>query len=207
MRPASTTSYALLGLLALRSWTGYELTTQVRRSLRFVWPTSEASLYRDQQRLIERGWATVTVESVGERDRKRYEITAEGRTALEGWLSTDPAPPSFEVEAIARAWLADQGRPEDLVRSMQVTAEAARATIDEMLPVLRSYLSAEAAFPERAHVNAVAAELVADLLAALEARCTEIAREARRWGDDDARDRATRRRIRRVLRARETPAP
>jgi PadR family transcriptional regulator AphA len=206
MRTASTTSYALLGLLAVRSWTGYELTTQVQRSLRFAWPTSEASLYRDQQRLIERGWATVTVESVGDRTRKRYEITEAGRAALAQWLATDPAPPAFEVEAIARAWLADQGRPEDLIRSMQATAAAARATIDEMLPMLRSYLGDDAPFPERAHVNAIAAELITDLLSALEARCTEIAGEARRWGDDDARARATRRRIRRVLRDRGEPA-
>jgi DNA-binding PadR family transcriptional regulator len=205
MKPAGTTSYALLGLLALRSWTGYELTTQVRRSLRFAWPTSEASLYRDQQRLLQRGWAAVTVEAVGERTRKRYEITAEGRAALAQWLTTDPAPPSFEVEAIARAWLADQGRPEDLIRSMQVTAAYARTTIDEMLPVLRSYLTPDAAFPERAHVNAIAADLVTELLATLEKRCTEIAEEARRWDDDDARAEITRQRIHRILRERGSP--
>jgi PadR family transcriptional regulator, regulatory protein AphA len=206
MKPAGTTSYALLGLLALRSWTGYELTTQVRRSLRFAWPTSEASLYRDQERLIQRGWAVATVEAVGDRTRKRYEITTAGRQALARWLTTDPAPPSFEVEAIARAWLADQGRPEDLVRSMQVTAAHARTTIDEMLPVLRSYLSPDAPFPERAHVNAIAADLVTELLATVEKRCTEIAEEAGRWSDDDARAEATRRRIQRVLRERgDTP--
>ena len=39
--------------------TGYELTQQVRRSLRFVWPSSEGHLYREQKRLLELGWATV----------------------------------------------------------------------------------------------------------------------------------------------------
>jgi hypothetical protein len=29
----------------VRSWTGYELTRQVHRSLRFIWPTSEGHLY------------------------------------------------------------------------------------------------------------------------------------------------------------------
>jgi DNA-binding PadR family transcriptional regulator len=202
-RPATTTSYALLGLLAMRSWTGYELTGQVRRSLRFVWPTSDATLYRDQQRLVARGWASVTAEAVGDRTRNRYEITADGRTALEQWLTTAPAPPSFEVEAIARAWLADQGRPEDLIQAMEVTAADARRTIDEMMPILRSYLTPDAPFPERAHVNAIASELLTELLATLEQRCLAIAEDVAGWnGDDDARDRATRRRIRRVLRAR-----
>ena len=57
MSSASPTTYGLLGLLAVRSWTGYELTRQVRRSLRFVWSSSEGHLYREQKRLVERGWA------------------------------------------------------------------------------------------------------------------------------------------------------
>jgi len=41
----TTTSYALLGLLALRSWTTYELTKQVQRSLGWFWPRTERKLY------------------------------------------------------------------------------------------------------------------------------------------------------------------
>ena len=73
-------SYALLGLLSLRSWTGYELTQQVRRSLTHVWPASAANLYREQQRLVRLGWAAVDLEPAGpERTRHRYTITPAGR--------------------------------------------------------------------------------------------------------------------------------
>ena len=72
MAEPTTTTYALLGLLAVKSWTGYELTQQARRSLRYAWPSSEANLYREQQRLVRMGWATVEAEAVGDRTRCRH---------------------------------------------------------------------------------------------------------------------------------------
>ena len=83
MANASPTTYGLLGMLAVRSWTGYEMTTQLQRSLRFVWPSSAGHLYREQKKLVDLGWATVEAEPAGARTRNRYTITPEGEQALE----------------------------------------------------------------------------------------------------------------------------
>src|SRR6266545_3467936 len=40
----STTSYAVLGMLAVRPWSAYELTKQMRRSLAYCWPKAERGL-------------------------------------------------------------------------------------------------------------------------------------------------------------------
>ncbi len=40
----TTTSHALLGLLAVRDWTTYELAKQVKRSLSWFWPRAERKL-------------------------------------------------------------------------------------------------------------------------------------------------------------------
>lgn len=207
----SDASYALLGLLALRSWTGYELTQQVRRSLRLAVPASEATLYRDQARLVSRGWATCTEEPSGRRSRKRYAITPAGRAALGEWLASPVAPPSFTVEAVARAWLADQGDPRDLVATLTATAEQARASIDAMVALSRRYEAPEDTdFPERAHVNAAAAQLLIALLGALEAACRELTPEVARWPDmtpADLRSTATARFARIVDSHAADPAP
>ena len=47
MRKLTPTSYAILGLLALRPWSAYELTKQVRRSLHFCWPRAEVERWPD----------------------------------------------------------------------------------------------------------------------------------------------------------------
>jgi len=42
--PLTTTSYAVLGLLAVRPWSSYELTQQMDRSLGRVWPRAVSKL-------------------------------------------------------------------------------------------------------------------------------------------------------------------
>ena len=202
-RSPPTIRYALLGLLALRSWTGYELTQQARLSLRMVWPSSEAHLYREQQRLAGLGWATVTVEAVGARSRNRYTITGAGRAALAEYLATEPAAPHLEIEALVRLWFADQGEVADLVKSLDRTVEHTRATLGSMVAVVEQYLAGAGAFPERAHLNALVGEIIADVLALIGTRCAEAAREVAGW--DTTRDRgldaATRARFARMLAA------
>jgi DNA-binding PadR family transcriptional regulator len=136
MATQSPATYGLLGMLAVRSWTGYELTRQVRRSLRFIWPTSEGHLYREQKRLVTLGWAVVEQEQTGQRTRNRYTITQAGREALARWLATPPEEPHLQVEGVLRVFYADVGDSADLHRSMATTAEQARS----MLATLRGFV-------------------------------------------------------------------
>src|ERR1051325_5072302 len=96
----TTSSFALLGLLALRPWTAYDLTHQARRSMRLFWPRSEAHLYAEVKRLVGWGYATAATERAGARERTSYTITAAGRQALENWLATPPAGPQLEIEGL-----------------------------------------------------------------------------------------------------------
>ena len=54
----TTSSYAVLALLHLRPWTGYELTQQAQRSLRYAWPKSTRLLYSEPKKLVAHGYAT-----------------------------------------------------------------------------------------------------------------------------------------------------
>ena len=46
-RPLSTTTYAILGLLAVQPWSTYELTRQMDRSLGRMWPRAQRKLYEE----------------------------------------------------------------------------------------------------------------------------------------------------------------
>ncbi len=136
---SSPATFGLLGMLATRSWTGYELTRQVGRSLRFIWPTSEGHLYREQKRLVTQGWAVVEKEKVGLRHRNRYAITEAGRDALREWLTRPPEEPHLQIEGILRAFYAEQGSVADLCQSMEVTAERARAMLADLRAFAEEY--------------------------------------------------------------------
>jgi PadR family transcriptional regulator, regulatory protein AphA len=196
----STATYALLGLLGVQSWTGYELARQAHRSLRYIWPTSEAHLYREQKRLVRLGWATATSESVGRRPRKRYAITDEGRAALEQWAVSEPQPPWFEVEGIVRVFFGDQASVQSLEDSMRATSRLARERLDDMLDFVDDYLETGGPFPERLHVVSIAVEVITELLGTLDIFFGSTADEVADWNTTKGRglDGATRDRLERV---------
>ena len=154
----TTTSHALLGLLALRPWTTYELTKQVRRSLEWFWPRAERKLYDEPKRLVAAGFATAREEYTGRRKRTVYEITPAGRDALAAWLREPSAPPSAENEAMVRVFFADGGDLDSLRATLAGMEEGAR----ERLAALTAMSEGEPAFPERRHLSAITIRLQAE---------------------------------------------
>ena len=148
-RPLSTTSYAILGLLAVRPWTPYELTKQMRFSLGRFWPRAESKLYEEPKKLVRHGLATSSTESSGERYRTRYAITDEGRTALQAWLATPPRPPALEAEPLLRVFLAEHGTRADLVSTLETVRSWAAEKLIEDARIARDYRDAGGPFPAR----------------------------------------------------------
>lgn len=181
----STTSYAVLGLLSLRSWTGYELAQQGRRSLRFCWPKEDSVLYEEPRRLVARGLASAVRERNGGRSRNRYEITDEGRRALREWLAEPGNPPRIELEPILRLVFADQGDCEDALRTIAVLRSWAKDLMDSGTEILRGYQAGEAPFPDRLHIAALASRLYVDLFHTFAAFADFAEAEIKTWPRTD----------------------
>jgi DNA-binding PadR family transcriptional regulator len=157
-RDSGATAYALLGLLAVRPWTAYELAQQVRRSLHWCWPRAERKLYDDPKRLVADGFATATEEFTGKRPRTVYTITGSGRRELARWLGTPSADPLWESEALVKVFFADGGDLGSLRESLAAMAETARGRLAEL-----SRMAGETPrFPERRHLGAITVRLAQD---------------------------------------------
>ena len=154
----SGTSYALLGLLNLRSWTTYELAQQVRRSLNWFWPRAERKLYQEPKLLAELGLASARTEHTGRRPRTVYTITPEGRAALRTWLGQSSAPRSLESEAMVRVFFADAGDLAQLRSTLSRQGEEAAERIEALTAMAEGGLE-ESAFPERLHLSALSLRL------------------------------------------------
>jgi PadR family transcriptional regulator, regulatory protein AphA len=188
MPPRPTTStYAVLGLLAIRPWGAYELAQQATRSLRYAHPRSESHVYEEAKRLLALGWATSRTQHHGRRPRTIYEITDDGRLALQAWFATPPRPPQLDFEALLRLLFADQTDKATLDRCLAEAAEGARWLFDDAVERLLSpYLTDDGGpFPGRRHITALVAAFVADYLHLIE-RWSEFARdEIRSWPRTD----------------------
>src|SRR5689334_20936508 len=117
--PALTsTSYAILGLLAVQPWTTYELAQQMHRALGKFWPRAESKLYEEPKKLVARGLAVASKESTGKRPRTVYSITAQGRRALADWVPTPGAGPVLEFESLIKVFYAEHGTKADLLATL-----------------------------------------------------------------------------------------
>lgn len=181
-RPTAT-SHAILGLLALQPWTAYELVAQTRRSLHYFWPRSEAHVYAELKRLVERGHADAEVVEGRRRQRTQYTITPQGRAALRDWLGSEPAPPTIEVEALLRLLFADQGTIQDLRAAVASVARQAREMRDKSLALGEELLDTGGPFPKRLHLTERVVALYGEFVLLLIRWCDETSNEVETWSE------------------------
>jgi PadR family transcriptional regulator AphA len=158
----NTTSFAMLGMLAIRPWSTYELAKHVDHSLRPLWPRARSNLFNEPKKLVAHGLADASDEMVGRRPRTLYTITPAGRRALRHWLGTPGAGPVLEFEQLLKLFFVDHGTKEDALHAVANIRTWAHERNDENIEVARSYLAGTGPFPERAAVLAVVGRFLTD---------------------------------------------
>jgi DNA-binding PadR family transcriptional regulator len=84
-----TLGYAILGLLATKPRTGYELAQAMKAPIGYMWTARHSQIYPELARLERAGLVTATViDGPGPRDTKRYTITEVGLHRLEEWTDS-----------------------------------------------------------------------------------------------------------------------
>ena len=149
----TTTSYVILGHLALRDWTTYELAQQMKRSTRFFWPRAQSKIYEEPKKLAAHGLAKATPEHTGRRPRTVYSITAKGRKALRGWLDEPARLPIVEFDAAVKVQFAEQGTKQQLLATLRSVREQAERVRGEHAALAADLLLPTTRFPKRRHVN------------------------------------------------------
>lgn len=129
----------VLGLVARRPGSGYDLAAFAERSVRHFWPISRSQLYSELARLEELGWARgVAVQQEKYPNKRVYEITTEGREALREWLDTSPPRPRqrSQEEVVLKAFLGSHMTPQRLAEQLRDHRERAHAQRAELLAVI-----------------------------------------------------------------------
>ena len=145
----STTSYAILGLLAIKPWTTYELAQQMRRALGQFWPRAESKLYEEPKKLVAHGLARATKETTGKRPRTVYSITPKGRRAMAAWVPQPGAGPVLEFEGLIKLFYAEHGSKDDMLATLARVRDWSHERRTAGAGISRSYLEGKGAFPER----------------------------------------------------------
>ncbi|MCL2583155.1 MAG: PadR family transcriptional regulator [Streptosporangiales bacterium] len=128
--------HALLGLLADRTASGYDLMKLFDTSLANVWPATQSQVYGELARLAEAGLVKVTAQ--GPRGRKDYALTEAGLAELRGWLTREPPGQPRRNDTLLRVFFLDQLTPAQRREFLGRQAERAAAYHAELLRLRES---------------------------------------------------------------------
>jgi DNA-binding PadR family transcriptional regulator len=131
----SATEAAVLGLLAPRERSGYDLQQLAHGSVGYFWAPARSQIYAVLPRLVEAGLAEPLELVQGRGPAKRmYRITAAGLDALERWLEDGPIGPEPDRNLLLlKVFFGDLMRPERLreqIQERRLEAEQLKAELD-----------------------------------------------------------------------------
>jgi DNA-binding PadR family transcriptional regulator len=155
VRELTTTSYAILSLLAVQPFTTYQLAKQMERSMRDMWPRAESVVYDEPKRLAADGYARATVEHVGRRASTTYAITAKGRRALQRWLAEPGSGPVLEYEALLKVAFADHADLDALRTNLAAIRAEVDAELAHTAARVGEYETTGGPFPDRLPIIAL----------------------------------------------------
>lgn len=122
--------HALLGLLANRTASGYDLMKLFDSSLANVWPATQSQVYGELARLADAGLLEVTAQ--GPRGRKDYTLTEDGMGELRRWLAEPRPEQPRRSDVLLRVFFLDLLEPEqrrDFLHHQGVQAAARHAEL------------------------------------------------------------------------------
>jgi DNA-binding PadR family transcriptional regulator len=128
----SATGKVVLGMVAARPRSGYEIKQLVDNSARFFWAASYGQIYPELKRLEDAGLITGSDASQGARQRTVYKLTAKGRKVAREWIAE--APQTFELrdEGLLELFFAgsiDPARAPEIARERAARATATAAEL------------------------------------------------------------------------------
>jgi DNA-binding PadR family transcriptional regulator len=193
----TATRCAILGQLALRDWSSYDLARSMRRTLRWFWPRAESAIYAEAKRLETEGLVDSRTEPAvdgSSRTRTVYSINDKGREALTAWLCREPEVYALHIEALLRLHLARLGTQADLQRAINHAENRATELLKDADAVAREFVAGSHIFQDEAHVRGLLFDALVAQAEALQAWAVHARKEVQSWpdlaGDDPARERA-----------------
>jgi DNA-binding PadR family transcriptional regulator len=143
-------AYSVLGLLARRPSSGYELGTRAAASIDNFWPLTRTHIYGELAKLEALGYV-VGVEVAQEHlpDKRVYSVTAQGAQALDAWLADpDPGVPRPRQPMLVKLFFGERVAPEQAAALLTRYRRQVLARRDQLVAAAAADAAAIAADPD-----------------------------------------------------------
>jgi DNA-binding PadR family transcriptional regulator len=115
--------YAILGLLAARPMSGYDIARLLKEPVSFFWSANHSQIYPELARLEAAGLVEYQVIEQYDRPAKKlHTITPAGLDAVKHWVTTPIKPQPSRSELVLKTffiWLADPAQAVELFREQE----------------------------------------------------------------------------------------
>jgi DNA-binding PadR family transcriptional regulator len=128
----SATAKVILGMLAARPRSGYEIKQLVDSSARFFWAASYGQIYPELKRLEKAGLIRGDDSSTGARQRTTFRLTAEGKRAAREWMAQPPEVLEARDEGLLKLFFAGSIEPARAAEIARERAAASRAKAEQL---------------------------------------------------------------------------
>jgi DNA-binding PadR family transcriptional regulator len=128
----SATGKVILGMLAARPRSGYEIKQLVDNTARFFWAASYGQIYPELKRLEKDGLISGSDSANGERQRTTYKLTAAGKRAAREWIDRPPQVIELRDEGLLELFFAgsiEPARAPEIARERAASAAASAAQL------------------------------------------------------------------------------
>jgi PadR family transcriptional regulator, regulatory protein AphA len=137
----SATAKVILGMLAARPRSGYEIKQLVDNSARFFWAASYGQIYPELKRLEDAGLVAGSDASQGARQRTVYKLTAKGKRAAREWINSEPQVFELRDEGLLELFFAgsvERSRTAEIARERAAVAAGTAAQLTALEERLHS---------------------------------------------------------------------
>ncbi len=132
--------HAILGFLAYKPLSGYDLKNAFDSSVRHFWPANQSQIYRTLAGLNEAGLVEQEVIERDDRlDLKIYHITEPGREELHRWLSTPLPTQDFREPFLIQVYFAGMLTDEEFGHLLQDGIQSLEAMVAQYVTAFKSY--------------------------------------------------------------------
>jgi DNA-binding PadR family transcriptional regulator len=204
----TTTTYGVLGLLAVRPHSTYELAKAMGRSVGRAWPRAQSKLFEEPKKLVRHGYANAREDFVGRRPRTVYTITRSGRRALATWLAHPGDGPVLEFEGLVKLVFADHGTRDDALATIARARQWAVEMNTGSVEAGERFVESDGLYEQRRATTLLFGAFLTDFYALVASWAEWAEAEVAGWPEDIASHRIPPERTREVLdRARWSEVP
>ena len=138
MASPSRTRYVLLGPLAIRTRTGYELQKSIEKTVGHFWSEGYGRIYPELTKMEKEGLLGCEELVENGRLKKRYTITDKGLDRLKMWLARSALPQVPRNEFLLKMFLGRQIGKETLLRHLEAYLLEQTIRQDKLFTILNT---------------------------------------------------------------------